>query len=230
VENFLIWDFFQRNTIGFFVEVGAHDPLVFSQTWLLERYGWKGILIEPQAACCEKLRQQRPNSTIFQVACTSPEGKKIHGEAKLFLGDTASSLKPNMFDPSTTYRGVEIVKLMTLDEILEEVGFDKKLDFLSIDTEGSELEILHGFNIKKYNPTLILVEYHVYSLKLHNYLKDHGYKLVRRTKNNNWYIPKSVKFPVNTSERLALLRKMYLGTPFRKLKLFFKRLKADHRR
>jgi FkbM family methyltransferase len=223
VENFLVWDFYKRKTHGFFVEVGANDPFVYSQTWLLERYGWKGILIEPQASCCELLRRKRKNSLVFQVACASPEQAK-QGETELFLAHTASSLQPNVFDLNTSYQETALVKLMTLNDVLEQANILDKIDFLSIDTEGSELDILEGFDLDRYQPSLILVEYHVYSLKLHNYLAKNYYKLIKRTKNNNWYIPKAVEYSIKFGEHLELMRKMYLGTPFRKMKLFFKRL------
>ena len=58
-ENALVWEFFGRKTSGFFVEVGANDPFLFSQTWMLEEKGWTGVLVEPLADCCAALRRYR---------------------------------------------------------------------------------------------------------------------------------------------------------------------------
>jgi len=58
-ENNLVWEFFGRKTSGFFVEVGANDPFLLSQTWMLEQKGWTGVLVEPLAACCADLRRYR---------------------------------------------------------------------------------------------------------------------------------------------------------------------------
>src|SRR5262245_11222193 len=71
-ESELVWQFFGGRTDGFFVDIGANDPQRGSQTWMLEERGWRGILIEPQAQLCERLRQGRPRSQVFQVACGAP--------------------------------------------------------------------------------------------------------------------------------------------------------------
>jgi hypothetical protein len=57
---------------GFFVEVGAFDPVDFSQTWMLEQRGWDGLLVEPIPAQADKLRRTRC-ARVFEVACGSPE-------------------------------------------------------------------------------------------------------------------------------------------------------------
>jgi hypothetical protein len=57
---------------GYFVDVGANDPKDISQTWHLEQKGWQGILIEPQPALAEKLREQR-RARVFACACSSPQ-------------------------------------------------------------------------------------------------------------------------------------------------------------
>ena len=219
LENFLVWDFFDRKTDGFFVEIGANDPFIFSQTWLLEKYGWKGVLVEPLAQCCELLRTHRINSRVFQVACSSPENR---GQAVLNVAGTCSSLVEHVFNPNVSYEAAESVTVRTLDDVLEQVECPNQIDFLSVDTEGTELDVLKGFDIRKYKPSLVLVEYHVYSLKLHKYLRNKSYKLIRRTSDNNWYIPESREFPLKFVDRMKLFRKMYLGTALRNIKLQMK--------
>jgi len=112
--------------------------------------------------------------------------------------------------------------MVTLDDILAQLG-NPRPDFVSIDVEGAELDVLKGFNLAQHRPGLIVVEDYVYDLRLHSYLCARGYKLVKRTGSNNWYVPKGVVFPVSLGERLRLLRKMHLATPFRRFKLGFKR-------
>src|SRR5438105_40710 len=67
-----LWHALDCRKTGFFVDVGAHDARIGSQTYFLEEQGWNGILIEPQSALCEKLRRERPRSRVFQVACGAP--------------------------------------------------------------------------------------------------------------------------------------------------------------
>ena len=102
------------------------------------------------------------------------------------------------------------------------------MDFLSLDVEGHEIEVMCGLNFEKYTPSLILIEDGVRNLAKHRFLKNHGYILVKRTTLNNWYVPRNQPFTMSSwRERLELVRKMYLGLPIRKLRLFLRR-RAKH--
>jgi FkbM family methyltransferase len=222
IEKQLVWEFFGRRPGGFFVEVGANDPRSGSQTWLLEQNGWRGILVEPQAALCEKLRRERKNSTVFQVACSGPERE---GEAVLHIGAESgvSTLEKQRDSHGTQFIGTERVRITTLDKVLNEAGA-ASIDFLSLDVEGHEIEVMRGFDFEKFRPELILIEDGVRTLDKHRFLKQRGYKLVKRTTLNNWYVPKSQPFRMTFwLERLELFRKMYLGLPFRKVRLMLRR-------
>jgi hypothetical protein len=75
----VVWDHFHRKPSGFFIEVGANDPINLSQTYLLEQNGWEGILVEPQAEYCDRLRQVGPRSKVIQAASGAPaqQGKAL---------------------------------------------------------------------------------------------------------------------------------------------------------
>ena len=136
-----------RKREGFYVEVGANDPHSGSQTWLLEQNGWRGVLVEPQAALCEKLRRERKSLKLFQVACSGPESE---GEASLHIGaDTGiSTLEPQPNTHGTQFVGIERVKITTLNKVLTEAGA-VKIDFLSLDVEGHEMGVDAGGSILK---------------------------------------------------------------------------------
>ncbi len=224
IEKQLIWEYFGRKPEGFFIEVGANDPHTGSQTWLLEQNGWRGILVEPQAALCEKLRLARKNAQVFQVACSAP-GKE--GEATLHISthDGLSTLEKQADSHGVKFAGTESVKVTTLDKVLGEAKAGP-IDFLSIDVEGHEIEVMRGLDFKKHRPSLILIEDGVRNLDKHRFLTQQGYRLVKRTTLNNWYIPKEQSFRMTFwLERLELFRKVYLGLPFRKFNLFIRRLK-----
>src|ERR1035438_2756517 len=221
-EKELVWQFFGQKRDGVFVEVGANDPVAGSQTWLLEQNGWQGVLVEPQASLCEKLRSARPRSQVFQVACSRPGSE---GEADLILTeyDGNATLKPQRDSHGINYVGTERVRITTLDSVLQAAGVSR-IDFVSLDVEGHEIEVMRGFNFEKYKPSLILIEDGVRDLAKHRFLKRRGYKLVKRTTLNNWYVPKEHPFKMSSwRERVELVRKMYLGLPFRKLQLFLRR-------
>ena len=72
-DDVLVWEHFGKKTDGVFLEAGANHPTSLSQTYLLEKRGWTGVLVEPVPECCEKLRAERAGSQVFQNALGSPE-------------------------------------------------------------------------------------------------------------------------------------------------------------
>lgn len=197
---------------GVYADVGANDPENGSQTYDLDRKGWKGILVEPLLECAERLRSAR-TGIVFPVAAGSPveAGKTM----PLLVAGVLSTLEPFIGPQRVIPAESRLVPVRTLDSMLAEAGFER-IDFLSIDVEGHELDVLSGFSIQRFRPRLILIEDHVSSLKTHNYLTRAGYKLVRRTNLNNWYVPAAVDFPVSLFGRWQLFRKLVLGTPIRR--------------
>jgi FkbM family methyltransferase len=113
---------------GTFVEVGANEPILLSQTHHLERRGWDGILIEPLREYAERLRSGR-RARVFQVAAGAPEdeGKTLPLQVAGALSTLASSIVEDV-RPSE----IRHVSVRTLDSILAEAGLNR-VDFLSID-------------------------------------------------------------------------------------------------
>jgi hypothetical protein len=103
----------------------------------------------------------------------------------------------------------------TLDDILIEARAPARFELLSIDVEGHELEVLSGFDFARWRPRLILLEDHVGNLKKHRFLRAAGYRLIRRFENNGWYVPRDATIGVAPRERWDIVRKYYLGLPFR---------------
>jgi FkbM family methyltransferase len=224
-ENKLVWRFFDRRKDGFFVEVGANDPKISSQTWFLEEQGWRGVLVEPQARLAEKLRQVRTRSAVFQVACAAPGHPK---QMPLHIAEypSQSSLVKHLVGPGTKYVQTEMVELLTLDEVLERAG-NPHIDFLSIDVEGTQLDVLRGFSLQRHRPALLFIEDHLLNLKVHRWLTRQGCRLVKRTGSNNWYVPAGRPFTLTTPlERLRLWKKVWANTPFRKLRLYLAHQRA----
>jgi FkbM family methyltransferase len=214
-EDIIAWDYFDRKTDGFFVEVGANHPTDLSQTWFLEQQGWKGILVEPLPACCEKLRAVRKNSTICEAAAGAPEQV---GEATLNVA--ASDVWSHLGEEDKTLPVTSRIKVAvrTLESILDEHKVSR-IDLLSIDTEGMELNVLRGLNLAKRRPALVLLEDHMETLDLFFYMRQQGYRLIHRTGPNNWWVPTGMKtIPTTLSERLSLWNRVWFRYPRRRLK------------
>lgn len=211
-EETLVRAFFDGETSGYFVEVGANHPTQGSQTWHLEQAGWTGVLVEPQPDLAAFLVSAR-KARVFAVACSSPD--RAGQSMPLHIDGPRSSLDPARMAPGARTDYTILVPLRTLDSVLDEAAAPSPLDLLSIDVEGCEIEVLQGFSFARWQPLLILIEDHVGSLRTHHLMTRHGYRLIRRLGNNGWYVPAGDPTRIEWSDRWEILRKYYLALPFR---------------
>ena len=161
-EDVLIHRFFGGRRTGFYVEVGAYDGVGFSNTYFLDALGWDGVLVEPVPDQAEACRRSRPHSRVVQAACGQGDGRILFKVVKGSVGIGTLSYMGN--DPEHerriareggTIEEVE-VPLLTLDEIVgDRFG---KIDLLSIDVEGAELQVLESGNLTALSPELIVLE------------------------------------------------------------------------
>jgi len=223
-EERLVREFFGGDDSGFYVEVGANHPTEGSQTWHLEQLGWTGVLVEPQPDLAAFLVTERKTATVFPVACTSPE--KAGQTASLHVDGARSGLNRERMAPGSNAEHTIAVPTRTLDSILEEAQAPAPIDLLSVDVEGHELEVLSGFDLKRWQPLLLLIEDHVGTLQTHRFLLARGYRLIRRLGNNGWYMPAGSKAKPSPGDRFEILRKYYLALPFRMLRNGWRRMRV----
>ncbi len=204
-EDIAVMQFFGAGFRGVFVEVGAFMPEALSQSYLLEKSGWTGILVEPQPDRCHELREKR-SSKVYQLACGSPE--QAGSELMLKVEGALSRVVDKTNQAPLISQGLIPIMLKTLDSLLEESGI-AHVHFLSIDTEGFELNVLRGFTISKYRPELIIIEDQGDSLANYRHLVVNGYRLVRRTGCNDWYVPRESTFPISFREGFRLRARVF---------------------
>jgi FkbM family methyltransferase len=214
VENELKAEFFASVRNGFFVEVGANEPHRNSQSWQFEQAGWTGVLVEPQPDLADRLRSQR-RAHVVAAACSSPANAGT--SMTLHVSGPHSSLKRELAVTGVVAQKTIDVPVRTLDDILKETGATPRIDFVSIDVEGHEVEVLSGFDLGRWRPRLLLIEDHVTSLATHRYLSRAGYRLIRRTGLNGWYVPRAEAPRVGLGW-WQIARKYYLALPIRKLR------------
>lgn len=181
---------------GYFVEFGACDGKYLSNTYLLEKnYGWAGIVAEPNPAYHASLAANR--SCHVSHACVWKESGqtldfKVVATAEL---STIAGLDPQdqqersgLRDPHTLVK----VPTLTLMELLQGAEAPREIDFLSIDTEGSELDILSAFDFNAYDIRLIAVEHNNTPRRkdIEALLKANGYvqRFANRTYWDDWYV------------------------------------------
>lgn len=149
---------------GLFVEVGAYDGYRYSNTYYLERWrNWQGVLIEPIPASFLQCVRDRPRSRVFNCALVADDGPDH--VAMTYVGPgSATSGTPR--DPAIIERGTAFgwertydvtVPARPLTSVLDEAGVTT-IDFMSIDVEGFELEVLGGLDLERFLPKFILIE------------------------------------------------------------------------
>jgi FkbM family methyltransferase len=152
-----------NKTNGFFVEFGACDGLELTNTYLLEnKYQWKGILAEPCKYWHENLYKNRKDCIIDTRAVwvednsfvTFTEVELIRTLSNITIANGKDGFYDERNKPNIRYD----VPTVTLNTLLKEHNAPKNIDFLSIDTEGSEVQILQSFDFSKYEFNCIVVE------------------------------------------------------------------------
>jgi FkbM family methyltransferase len=177
------------NASPFFVEFGATDGITLSNTYLLEKeFGWEGILCEPGKSWHGKLSTNR-SCKIDRRCVFSSTGKSIpfmevrEGELSTISSFAESDSWGEVRKNSLQYN----VETITLEDLLFENNAPKKINYLSVDTEGSEYEILKDFNFNKWEIDFISVEHNFTPNrdKLHKLFTSFGYSR-KFTSISNW--------------------------------------------
>lgn len=223
-EDRIAWEYLGASSEGFFVEVGANDPVLLSQTWFFEQRGWRGILVEPQPHMADKLRQVRKGSVVVEAGAGSPamSGTATLKETRAHAWSYIKG-EPNQEE---VIREVEVA-IRTLDAIFEELGVER-IDLLSIDTEGMEIDVLNGLDLQRWQPRLIFLEDHLDDLELFFYMRRRGYRLVHRTGVNAWWIPRGAPRPsVPLRQKLSLWNALLFKQPKKRARWILRKLRKQ---
>lgn len=143
---------------GFYVDVGAGHPEIASVTKHFYELGWRGINIEPRSAAIALLNEQRPRDINLRVAAGASDGN-----TQLYVVDADPDMSTTGSSDLELLRdrgyevAVETVPVRTLDSILEEHGVTAA-DFLKIDVEGSEADVLAGVDLTRWRPRVVVIE------------------------------------------------------------------------
>jgi len=154
---------------NYFVEFGAGDGVKFSNTYLLEKLGWQGLLIEPVKSLQKKLKKYR-KSKIYNFAIDKEDYKKVFFYENL---DPYLSSKKASKDTKIKYE----VTTLKLNTLLKKNKAPKNISYISIDTEGNEYDILKKFDFSYYNVKFFTIEHN-----FDEYKRSRIFKLMKKNK------------------------------------------------
>lgn len=197
--SFVVGDKFDKT----FFEFGATNGISLSNSYMLENLlNWKGALSEPSPQWHTALKKNRPNTNILTDCVWS----KSDLELDFFVSDVGELSSLNDFKESdkssmpgnTSARlkngKIISVKTISLNHVIEKEFKSKVPSYISIDTEGSEYEILKFFDFKRFRPVVFTVEHNFteLQLKIDELMKANDYVRVFKkiTKFDAWYISK----------------------------------------
>lgn len=179
---------------GFFVDFGATDGIELNNTYLLEKeYKWNGILAEPARVWDNSLRKNR--NCFIDTRCvwsTSGESLLFNETENAILSSINSFSDTDFLSDQRINKASYEVGTVSLEDLLKTYNAPYDIDYLSIDTEGSEFDILQAFNFEKHSIKIITVE-HNYTNKrdqIFTLLTMKGYKKIfdKISHFDDWYI------------------------------------------
>ena len=193
--------YFPNQSKGYCIEVGAADGIKGSNTKYFEDLGWDALCIEPNKLFSESLEKHRKVVRYYAVGDSNLASVSLQifnvGDKEIM--SSLTSLRP---DPRLVEAHKHLINdmssvnvpLRTLPYILENhVGGTpfynrEEIDFISVDTEGTELNVLKGFNFNKYNVKLFVVENNYSDPEIEEFMNTKGYTLQERWKINDFFV------------------------------------------
>ncbi len=189
-EDMVLRRFLNRDS-GFYVDIGAHHPERFSNTLYYYKHGWRGLNVDADPDLMEDFKTARPED----INVTSAVGDSIQKLTFYVFNERAI----NTFDQKLAYERAKVkgwrviakreIPILPLERILDDhIPKNQKIDFMTIDVEGQDLEVLKSNNWKNYRPDFLLIEcYDIPDLSnmkaniIIDYLKAQGYVPVAKT-------------------------------------------------
>jgi len=195
-EDMVLRRIFEKKNDGFYIDVGAHHPKRFSNTYLFYKKGWNGINIDAKPGSMKVFDRLRPRDLNIEIPISENPGiLKYYMFNEPALNGFCKSISEDR-NSRGIYWIESIVELetMRLDDVLNEnIPKGTDIDFLSIDVEGLDFEVIRSLDLIKYMPRFILIEILGSSLeelidsRVSNYLKKYNYTIYGKTMNTVFF-------------------------------------------
>lgn len=171
---------------GFYVDIGGYHPRMHSVTKYFYDRGWTGLNVEPNKALLERFIAERLNDTNIGVAVGASDAKiNLHIIGNTGLTTTIESIASGHASAGHPTTGVSRVKMIRLDTLFDTYCRGRTVDFLKIDVEGAEADVIRPCKFDSNRPRIILIEN---SNGYHEDLQSKGYVFCWFDALNRWYV------------------------------------------
>jgi FkbM family methyltransferase len=171
---------------GFYIDVGAFNPVKYSNTHLFYKNGWRGINIEPNPDARAEFLKQRENDLNLNIAIGNSNEELSYYKFNDPALNSFSKEHVEKWDRINGFHLTDVIKIEMhrLEDVLAQyLAVDQKIDFMTVDVENFDLEVLKSNNWNLYRPYLLLVEEDLLNFNAYHeslivsYLKDQNYEL-----------------------------------------------------
>jgi FkbM family methyltransferase len=191
-EDLFIRDYFGDRT-GVYIDIGGNHPFRISNTYLLYRMGWSGIVVEPIQRFYAKHKQFRPRDTQLNAAASDTPGDLTFYEMVPSVLSTCSAEEAESMTSNNSALLLRsyTVPVMTVDDLYRKYVAPRPVSLLSVDTEGHDLAVLRGIDWKIMHPDMIICEAinSAAGHKISELLTEQRYKCIKSLGCNNIYVP-----------------------------------------
>ncbi len=188
-EDLILARMFEKVTAGFYVDVGAHHPFRFSNTYLFYRRGWKGINIDAMPGAMDLFKKFRPRDINLELGVGSVPGDlsfHIFNEPAVNTFDNELAQQRNR-PPYRLLRTAKVEVRQLRDILNEHVLAGQKIDFMSVDVEGADMDVLLSNDWSRHRPRVVIVETmsediaDLFNCPASVFMKDMGYKPISKS-------------------------------------------------
>lgn len=189
-EDLIISQLFEGKKRGFYVDVGAFHPILYSNTFRLYQEGWRGINIDANPGSMQLFNKMRPKDINLEIAIA-----RKRGDMKYFQSNAPAlnTLSPKRAEDIRKMKHYTVTNEVTIpafplsDILAKHVPKNKKINLLNVDVEGMDLEVLKSNDWKRFRPEVIIAESFDFNIEnpnkdpLYTYLRNKKYKLEGKT-------------------------------------------------
>jgi FkbM family methyltransferase len=196
-EDMILERFLEFQPIGFYVDIGAHHPLKFSNTYRLYRRGWRGLNVDANPGSMKPFRKIRPRDINVEAAVSSTQQELkyyIFNEPALNTFKKDLALQYASEEHFSIIKEIDITTLPLAQLLDQYMPAGTKIDLLTIDVEGLDYDVLRSNDWSRYTPEFILVECLGSSVPdsasadpVTQLLTEHHYAIVARTMNTVFF-------------------------------------------
>lgn len=194
-EDAFIANFFAARAKGFYLDIGASHPFRLSNTYSLYRSGWNGVTVEPIPRLGKLHRRWRPRDTMIPVAVGPARGTLEFFEMTPSVLSTLdrSVAEEYVAEGKAVICRTYVIEVLPINEIIERVSAMAPVDFLSIDVEGLDTDLLSNIDFFRFRPSLICIEANSPETrgKMRILFEKAGYDIVKEIECNLMAIPAS---------------------------------------